>query len=244
MKIKAVVFDLYGTLIDIHTDEGGEDVFRIIANFLGYQGVHRHSHSIREDYYRLMAEQRQAGGEKHAEFDAVALWRRYLDEAGVDLSAGQGARLPLTLAELYRAASRHRLELYPDVISVLDDLGSRFKLAMVSDAQDVWRRPEMSALGLEGRFRPVIVSSNLGYRKPDQRLFEAALAGSGAKADEALFVGNDMYRDIHGARRAGLKTVFFRSNQGRQEMEGVEPDYIIYRFAELLQAVDFFERQP
>jgi len=52
-----------------------------------------------------------------------------------------------------------------------------------------------------------------------------------------------MYRDVYGARKLGIKTVFFRSNQGQQEKEGVEPDYIIYTFPELLNALRFFEKQ-
>ena len=36
---------------------------------------------------------------------------------------------------------------------------------------------------------------------------------------EVLFVGNDMYRDVYGAQRVGMKTVFFKSNQGTQEKE-------------------------
>ena len=55
-------------------------------------------------------------------------------------------------------------------------------------------------------------------------------------------MGNDIYNDVHGAQKLGMKTVFFRSNQGLQEKEGVEPDYIIYNFPELLKAVRFFEK--
>ncbi len=58
---------------------------------------------------------------------------------------------------------------------------------------------------------------------------------------EVLFVGNDMYRDVYGAQRLGMKTVFFKSNQGTQERERVKPDYIIYNFPELLNAIRFFE---
>ena len=46
-----------------------------------------------------------------------------------------------------------------------------------------------------------------------------------------------MYRDIYGAQRARIKTVFFRSNQGAQEKDDVKPDYIIYNFPELLNAI-------
>jgi putative hydrolase of the HAD superfamily len=51
-----------------------------------------------------------------------------------------------------------------------------------------------------------------------------------------------MYRDIFGAQQLGLKTVFFKSNQGDQQRDQVEPDYVIYQFPELLNAVEFFKR--
>jgi len=143
---------------------------------------------------------------------------------------------------MYRGISRHRLELYPDVKSVLDEFKPRYSLAVVSDGQSVWALPEMRAMGIDSYFDPIVISSDYGFRKPDPRLFQAALDGIGAGPEEVLFVGNDMYRDVFGARQMGIRTVFFTSNQGRQHMEGVEPDYIIYRFAELRQAIKFFER--
>ena len=58
-----------------------------------------------------------------------------------------------------------------------------------------------------------------------------------------LFVGNDMFRDMYAAKQHGLRTVFFSSNQGRKQVEGVKPDYIIYQFLELRQAIALFEGQ-
>lgn len=52
-----------------------------------------------------------------------------------------------------------------------------------------------------------------------------------------LFVGNDMYRDIYGTRKLGIKTVFFKSNQGLQEKDDVESDFLIDDFLELLHAI-------
>jgi putative hydrolase of the HAD superfamily len=62
-------------------------------------------------------------------------------------------------------------------------------------------------------------------------------------AENVLFVGNDMFRDVYAAQQCGIKTVFFSSNQGGQQAEGVAPDYVIYQFPEMRQAVEFFERQ-
>ena len=109
------------------------------------------------------------------------------------------AQMPLFLAEMYRGISRRRLQLYPEVKAVLDELHSRFKLAVLSDAQSAWARPEMRAVGIESYFDPIVISGDYGFRKPDRRLFEAALAGMGLDAEDVVFVGNDMYRDIFGA---------------------------------------------
>lgn len=246
MNIEAVIFDINGTLVDIHTDEGNEEVYRGISHFLTYQGIHTHRWEVRDEYFRLMDEQRKAGGEAFPEFDAVELWREYLrrrPEACRSLDPEKLKWLPLFLAEMYRGVSRHRLQLYPEVKEVLNELSRSYELAVLSDAQSAWARPEMRALGIEDYFQPIIVSGDCGYRKPDSRLFQAALDGLNASPENVLFVGNDMYHDIFGAHRAGMKTVFFSSNQGRKEFSGAEPDYIIHHFAELRQAVAFFEHR-
>jgi len=61
------------------------------------------------------------------------------------------------------------------------------------------------------------------------------------RPQDVIFVGNDMYRDVYGAGKLGMKTVFFKSNQGDHEYHGINADYIIYNFEELLNAVAFLE---
>ena len=245
MNIKGILFDINGTLIDIHTDEGMDEIYRAISHFLTYQGIQLHRGEVRAQYYQIMEDQVKESGEEHPEFDAVALWREFLTRNLHPASIAAAERLEAMsrfLAHLYRGISRQRLELYPDVKPVLDELNRRFSLAVVSDGQSAWAAPEMRAMGIDGYFAPIVISGDHGFRKPDPRLYQTALNGIGAEPQEVLFVGNDMYRDVFGAKKMGMKTVFFLSNQGRQHMEGVEPDYIIYRFAELRQAIAFFER--
>ena len=142
-----------------------------------------------------------------------------------------------------RVASRFRLQLYPGVDDTLRQLHPKYHLAVVTDAQSAYAIPELDAVGLSGYFDPIIVSGDFGYRKPDRRLFLAALDAMKVEPSEVLFVGNDMYRDVYGAQKVGMKAVFFKSNQGTQEKEGVKPDYSIFKFPELLNAVRFFEDQ-
>lgn len=245
MSIKGIIFDVNGTLIDIHTNEWHDDVYRVISNLLSYQGVLLDPHVIKNLYFRQIEEQRAASAERHSEFDVAGVFREIVAQHSTGFTSAlhpdKRELLPEFLAEVHRAASRFRLQLYPGVEETLRHLRTRYTLAVVSDAQSAYAVPELNAVGLFRFFDPVIVSGDFGYRKPDQRLFQAALSRMELQPAEVLFVGNDLYRDVIGPQSAGMKTVFFRSSDMAQEQESATPDYIIYSFPELLNAVRYFE---
>jgi putative hydrolase of the HAD superfamily len=236
MALKGILFDLYGTVIDIETDESMEEIYRGIAHYLTYQGVYLHRGEVRDRYYRIMKQQREDRGGESPEIDVETIWREFLRQEGVKNALAR-RRLALILAHLYRGISRKRLRLYPGVKQVLDALRPAYRLALISDAQPCYALPEMKALGLDGYFNPVIISAEYGFRKPDQRLTAKALAIMGLEPSEVIFVGNDMYRDIYGASRLGIKTIFIESNQGEKSHEKATPDYIVRRFEDVLTGV-------
>jgi putative hydrolase of the HAD superfamily len=245
MIVKGIIFDINGTLTDIRTNEWHDDVYRVISNLLSYQGISLDPNVVKELYFQIMKEQRSACGERYPEFDAASIFRQIIRQHSTDytrcLPPGKLEQLPILLAEAHRAASLFRLQLYPGVMDTLWQLRPKYHLAVVSDAQTAYAIAELNAVTLSDHFDPIIISGSFGYRKPDERIFTSALTAMKMKPSEVLFVGNDMYRDIYGAQRLGMKTVFFKSNQGMQEKDGVRPDYIIYTFPELLNAIRFFE---
>lgn len=236
MAIKGILFDLYGTLIDIETDESMDEIYRGIAHYLSYQGVCLHRGEVRDRYYRIMKQQKEESGEEFPEIDVEAIWNALLREEGIDAAPARQS-LALILAQLYRGISRKRLRLYPGVKRALDELRPAYRMALVSDAQPCYALPEMKALGLDGYFDPVVISARYGYRKPDKRLIEKALDIMRLAPEEVIFVGNDMYRDIFGANRLGSRTIFVDSNQGEKTHEGVTPDYVAHRFEDILAGV-------
>ena len=244
MDIRALVFDVNGTLIDIETDERMEEVYRAIGHFLTYQGVALHRREVRDLYFQIMKEQFETSRETFPEFDVVAVWREVLQRKASDytrsLPPGKLQQLPLFLAELQRGISRKRLSLFPQAQEVLAQLKQRYSLAAVSDAQSAYAIPELRAVGLHEYFDPIIISGDHGFRKPDARLFQEALDRSQVRSDQAIFIGNDRYRDVFGAQQVGMKTILFSPNQGGGPSTETEPDYCISRFAELPQALDFF----
>ncbi|WHZ27185.1 MAG: Haloacid dehalogenase-like hydrolase [Nitrospira sp.] len=247
MQVKGIIFDINGTLTDIHTNEGHDEIYRILSNMLSYQGIVLEPHVVKELYFQIMKEQRAAREGRHPEFDAIGIFHTILTQYATDFTRGLSPQkleqLPRLLAETYRAASRFRLQPYPGVVDTIRQLHQNYHLAIVSDGQTAYAVPELNTVGLAGYFDPIIISGDVGVRKPHERLFTDALTAMKMTPSEVLFVGNDMYRDVYGAKRVGMTTVFCKSNQGLAEKEGVKPDYIIYQFPELLTAIRFFEAQ-
>lgn len=245
--IKALLFDINGTVSDILTDESGPEVYRVVANLLSYQGIGLAPDAVRDLFWEINKRQRRDSGEEHPEFDAVKIFAEIIDRHAssytLALPVAKRESLPLFLAEAFRAASRYKLQLYPGVHKVLDALKVNYRLAAVSDGQSVWARPELYHVGLLDMFDPLIISSDLGFRKPDPRIYQAALAKLDLWPEEVIFIGNDMYRDVWGPHQLGMKTVFFKSNQGDHSPQNVEADYIIYRFEELPTAISFVEKK-
>ena len=241
MKFKAILFDINGTLVDILTDEGLSEIYRSLSNYLGYHGIDIAPDKLRKEYFARMQRQKKESAEEFPEFDTVQLWQELILEYLSEVEPDEAATMALQLAKMYRAISMFTLKPYPGVIETLALLAERYRLGVLSDAQSAWAVPELKWAGLATFFETVVVSGDLGYRKPDPRIFSLALEQMELSPEEVLFVGNDMYRDIYGAQMAKMKAVYFATNQGRSKHKGVEPDYIIYNFDELLTAVAFLE---
>jgi putative hydrolase of the HAD superfamily len=231
-----------GTLVRILTEDGMDQIFRSAAHFLTYQGIDLRRHQVRDLYFRIMKEQQLASSHAHPEFDAVGIWRSIIDGHLTDftrnLPVEKRAQMPLFLAEMSRGISRRRLSLYPHVHDVLNVLRDGYRLAVVTDGQSAYARGELHQVGLLDYFDPIVVSGDYGYRKPDGRLFQFALEGMGVAAENALYVGNDMHRDIFGAREAGLTTVMFDSDQGTKVHGDCVPDHTITDLRDLLKILD------
>ena len=177
----------------------------------------------------------------------------------VDAFAGIGVALDQDLAREL-AIIDHRgfsdsITVPPATLDVLDDVASRgLAMGLVSNitlAPDLLHA-DLEAFGLAPYLCAVAFSSEVGWRKPDGRIFAHALEQLGATGSQAVFVGDRLWDDIAGAQRAGMAAVLTR--EFRDELEGPEhaealrigeealarirPDQVISRLGELPAALD------
>jgi phosphoglycolate phosphatase-like HAD superfamily hydrolase len=66
MDIRAVLFDVNGTLVDIVTDEGMEQIFRSASHLLTYQGIDLRRHQLRDLYFHHVKAQQDASAERES----------------------------------------------------------------------------------------------------------------------------------------------------------------------------------
>lgn len=221
MQYRNCIFDLYGTLVDIHTDEASPRLWVRMTEVYRRKGALYQPGELRESYNRLVRELENGTGpsqadahEAHPEIQIEKVFQRLYQAKGVEADAGLAVRTGL----VFRRQSTRYLRLYPGAAELLQALraqGSRVWL--LSNAQSIFTRQELKELGLDGLFDGVYLSSDYGVKKPDPRFFRVLLQAHDISADSAVMVGNDGTCDIEGARAMGLSTIYIRSNLSPQE---------------------------
>lgn len=89
-------------------------------------------------------------------------------------------------------------------------------------------------------FDAIIVSTQVGHRKPDERIFQTALEKPGVEPQEAIMVGNRISTDILGGNKMGMKTVLIKWSSRHQEKVTCElekPSYTIHSLNELIPII-------
>ena len=111
----------------------------------------------------------------------------------------------------YRRAREATLLVYPNVNKTLIELIKMgIQLSVVSDApsREAWMR--LYYLNLHHVFDPVLTFDDTGVRKPSAKPFEMALDILQSSPDEVLMIGDWPERDVVGAKKIGMKTIFAR----------------------------------
>jgi putative hydrolase of the HAD superfamily len=89
----------------------------------------------------------------------------------------------------------------------LTRIATQFKLGLISNGTAATQRAKLEALAVNALFDPIVISEEVGLRKPDVRIFELAMANWHVAPDSVLFVGDDPVSDIGGATAAGMRVL-------------------------------------
>lgn len=218
-----LIFDLYGTLVDIHTEESDE-VWEKTALYFGYYGAHYTTEALKEAFSQELHARKAKAGQSYECFPDIPF-----HEVMADLFRSKGISenadaLGIQAAQLFRICSTEYIRLYPKVLESLAALRQKgFRLWLLSNAQEVFTRFELRHLGLWEAFDGIYLSSCFGFRKPDVRFFRALLEEQKLDPGKCLMIGNDRETDIAGAEAAGIATFYMHTELTPPDQSPADP---------------------
>ncbi len=212
MRYTDLIFDLYGTLVDIHTEEDAL-VWEKTALYFGYYGAAYTGESLRAAFEAEMSRREAKAGQSYEVFPDIPF-----DAVMADLFRAKGVTenadvLGLNAAQVFRISSTEYIRLYDGVIEALAALRAKgYRLWLLSNAQRAFTAYELRLLGLGKQLDGIYLSSDYQCRKPDVRFFRALLDEHNLDPHTCLMIGNDRETDIAGAMAAGLSTLYVHTN--------------------------------
>ena len=212
------IFDLYGTLIDIHTNENKPSLWKKLTELYACYGAVYSWRELKRTYFALVKEEEAAlrqTGVAFPEIDLAGVFLRLLTEAKTRCG---GCAIPdrdawvQMIGYTFRVLSRERFGLYPHTLSTLGRLrksGSRIWL--LSNAQTIFTVPELSVTGLTPYFDDVFISSGHGIKKPQPDYLRVLMETHGMKPEETVMVGNEIASDMKIADACGIAGIYLNT---------------------------------
>ncbi len=224
------IFDLYGTLVDIHTNESKASLWKYMAGYMTFQGAPYSAAELRKRYRSLISALSRKQYEKYREripeltqdqieVDLLQVFSQLYHEKGLE-------QTPQGLADyalMFRAVSLNYIRLYEGAKLLLNELRRQGKrIYLLSNAQRLFTEPELRSLGIYDLFDDVMISSDIGFKKPSPLFYGALIEKHGLDPKASVMIGNDWLADAWGAHDSGIACMYIHTVQS-PELTGSLP---------------------
>jgi len=243
VPVRAVLFDLFDTLVDIHMERLPlvEIAGRRVPSTYGLlHAASVHWHGLDFDAFarelgKIDREQRDAVQRDHREFPTIERFRMLGEALGKP-----DEEMAERLTHLHMGEVGRHVTFHPHHAPLLERLHSGgAKLAVCSNFTHTdTAREVLAQAGLLPHFDAVVISMDVGLRKPRAEIFQAALDAVGAAPEETLHVGDNLEADVGGAAPLGIRPVWITRRVADREaalraFAGPAPAHTVADLAEL-----------
>jgi len=230
---RALLFDLDDTIV--RESAGSEDLWAEMCDeFAPRAGVaasalHAAVRAAREWFWNDPARERRGRL-------AMPWARRAIAEEAFRRLRLRNLALAHALGDAFTRTRSERMQFFPGARETLAELRARgHRLALLTNGGALFQREKIERFELAPLFDVVLVEGELGFGKPDARVFERALRALGAQPGDSLMTGNDLGADVLGAKNAGIRSVWVdHAGGGVPENAPARPDRVVAAILELL----------
>ena len=208
-RVKAIIFDFIGTLTNVKNyslENSKTKLYKAIVE----AGFDIGAESFLEAYSQSHEKYRIVRYQELVEVTNAIWISEALNSLGFETNP-EDVRIK-TAVNVFFEDYLDSLELRPYVKKLLDNVSKEYKLGLISNftyAPVIYAG--IRKLGINQFFNAILVSEEVGWRKPNTKIFEEALRRLEVTAKETVYVGDSPLEDIKGAKAIGIKTVFIPS---------------------------------
>ena len=145
-----------------------------------------------------------------------------------------------TLTKAHMGQLSESFEVREETIEFLEWAKNRFRRAMISNFDYAPALHDaLERFGIRSAFEIVVVSDEVGWRKPHRIIFDRTLNQLGIRASEALFIGDQLYVDVYGAINSGIDVVWLETELQDWITPGLpEPTYKVRSITEIMEILE------
>lgn len=221
------IFDLYGTLVDIHTNEDKATLWKNLACIFSmtgavYEGAElkkAYKQAVKEELCTLLPRMQKKLSDESLTGEEVEIllenvFYKLLEAKKVKADQERISQTGI----IFRSLSISYIRLYEGVQELLSRLKKAGKkVYLLSNAQRVFTEPEMRMLGIYDQFDGVLYSSDAGVKKPSFHFYEQLFQKYGLKKEESVMIGNEYQADILGSEKYGIDSMYVFTQQSGEE---------------------------
>ncbi len=248
MHYNTLIFDAFDTIVHINRD-------KLPTRNVGGKSVQTTATAVYEAYcgrfgkldfdvfydafsqsFALVSEVRR---KEWKEIPSQERMRRLLRVLGHPAD-GMPSELLDSLTEAHMSLLEETFEVRPQTLEVLDWAAQNFRTGMISnfDYAPALHRA-LERFGIREAFETVVISVEVGWRKPHRRIFDLTLERMHITARDAVFIGDQLYVDVFGAVNAGIDVVWIETERQDWLIPGLpEPTYKVHSILEIMNLLE------
>lgn len=220
------MFDLYGTIIDIHTNEIKPYLWKKMSCYMCLQGADYTAKELQKAYQQALAQSAKVilqqklakSTTKNSHPITLSDIEPNLHDVIQNLYAAKGISISSSQiadwALFMRSISLEYICLFDGAKKMLKELKEQGKnVYLLSNAQRLFTEPEMRMLGIYDLFDDIFYSSDIGYKKPSWHFYNALIESHNLTPSKTVMVGNDWIADAWGAADYGIDSIYIHTKQ-------------------------------
>lgn len=224
MKYENYIFDLYGTLVDIHTNENKLGLWKKLSIWYCMKGAEYSSKELQKSFRKKIQKSEEELKSEFGEIQIAYVFRSLFEEKGVTVSDGEVNETGM----LFRILSLEHIKLYPGAIELLAELkNAGKKVFLLSNAQRIFTIPEIHMLKLFPYFDGILLSSDAGVKKPSQKFYGQLFEKYNLSKTDSVMIGNDSVADIRGASDYGIDSRYIHTKQSPEPVKPLPADCML-----------------